>query len=66
MTLEIIGNVGRVNVRNNETIELNIVSINEGKELYDIGRWTNDRKRRAGVLMELQQLYELRDIINEV
>lgn len=66
MTLEIISNVGRVNVRNNETIELNIVSVNEGKQLYDIGRWTSDGKRRAGVLLELQQLYELRDIINEV
>lgn len=66
MVLDIISHIGSVEATKGEAIELNIVTVNEGKELYDLGRWTKDRKRISGVFMERHQLLEVKKILEAI
>ena len=66
LDIEILEVIGVIATMKSSVIELNRVSVNRGKELFDLGRWSKDGKRYGGTLFEKHQLDKLKQILNDL
>lgn len=66
MVLDLKKHLGRIEAPKGETIEVNVITVNGGKELYDLARWAKDGKRISGVFLEWHQLLELKKILCKI
>ena len=64
--IDLIGIVGRRPGRdgNEQTLELNLVSVDGGRPSFDLRRWS-DANPRYGVILTERSLAELGELINE-